>query len=86
VADIAPSGPWARRRPNSMIWPRSEASHTRAVLVATRLWKFTVFRRSPSISCASIRPASMRIRGSWGNTIVPSGTAQTSPLKRKSRR
>jgi len=40
----------------------------------------TVLRRKVSINCASMIGAVTRIKGSSGKIMVPSGTAQTSPV------
>ena len=43
----------------------------------------TAYSCTISISCASIIGATTRTIGSFGKTIVPSGTASMSPVKRK---
>ena len=73
------SGPWARRRPNSITVPPSAACTTRLALVAISVWWLMMFSSAVSTSCASKMGAVTRISGSPGNTMVPSGTAYTSP-------
>ena len=48
VADSAPSGPWARRAPNSTTLAGAAARTTREALVAIRVSKFTMLRSAVS--------------------------------------
>ena len=77
------SGPWARREPNSTTGRPAAASTIRAARLATEVWKARLASRAVSTNCASGSGAVTRSSGSGGNTGVPSGTAHTSPVKRK---
>jgi hypothetical protein len=58
----------------------------RAAFVAISVWKFRKLSSAVSTICASSIGPWMRSNGSFGNTAVPSGTASTSHVNRKSRR
>ncbi len=58
----------------------------RAALEAISVAWLTAERRNVSTICASTMGARMRSNGSLAKTAVPSGTAQTSPVKRRPRR
>ena len=81
-----PSGPWARRRPNSITSAPAAAWQIRAALVATSVWKLRVLSNSVSTSWVSASVPVTVSSGSLANTRVPSGGATTVPRKRKSRR
>ena len=83
---MAPSVPWARREPNSSTVRPWAARTIRLALVAIRLWWLMVSRVKVSISWAWMAGARTVTTGSRGKIGVPSGTAQMSPVKRKSRR
>nr|WP_201776763.1 hypothetical protein [Allosalinactinospora lopnorensis] len=53
-------------------------------MVATLVWKVMWFSSAVSTSCASGRGALTSSSGSPANTTRPSGTAQASPVKRRS--
>ena len=75
---MPPSGPWARRRPNSATPLPAAACATRAALVAMRVWKFTPLSMQVSSSWHCMRGPVTRSSGSRGKTTVPSGTASMS--------
>ncbi len=81
-----PPSPWARRSPNSATGRPLAARQTRAALVAMSVWKFTMFRSAVSMSWHCRMGPVTRTMGSWGNTMVPSGTASMSTVRRKSAR
>ena len=56
----------------------------RAAFEAMEVWNVMCASSAVSTSCAWTSGADTRSSGSSGNTGVPSGTAQTSPVKRSS--
>ncbi len=67
-----PSGPWARRKPNSSkILLAAVAERNRAAFVATKLAKFTRVNNVVSNNWALHIGPSIRINGIGGNTAVP---------------
>ena len=75
--------PWERLAPNSITGLPFAALTIRLDFVAINDWWFTHSKRYVSNICASIIGARTVINGSFGNTTVPSGIAQISPVNLK---
>ena len=86
AADTLPSGPWARRSPNSSTGSSAAARQMRAALVAIKVWKLSRLRKALSSIMQGMAGPVTRSSGSCGKTTVPSGTASTSTSSRSRER
>jgi len=81
-----PSGPCARRRPNSRTRTFSPASLCiLAAFVVTKVAKFTMFNKGVSRSCRNPIGPYKRINGSLGKTSDPSSIAMLVKVKERMR-
>ena len=86
AAAMAASTPWSRRAEKSTNDRSPQARATRAALDASIVWLAMRLSSHVSTTWASTSGAVTRTIGSPANTTSPSGTAQTSPVKRRSAR